>query len=81
MPRLREYLTIGICSSYGDGDFRVSCTVADLSYEEMSKLRQACCAAIGTMEQMWREEQMKKPENQQAVEARPVTTGDAVPPK
>ena len=60
MPRLREYVSIGICEGYGDGDFRVSASIADLSRDDMSKLRQAFCVAIGVMEDMWGAAQEKK---------------------
>jgi hypothetical protein len=63
MPRLREYVSVGICAGYGDGDYRVSMTVADLSIAEMNELRKAFIFAIAAAEQMWRDEQMKKPEN------------------
>ena len=64
MPKLREYVTIGICSGYGDGDFAVSGSVGDLSLRDMNELRQAACVAISVMERMWQDAQAKKPENQ-----------------
>ena len=64
MPRLIEYVSVGICSGYGDADYRVSSTVASLSPESMKELRLAMIYAIVCMEEMWRNEQMKKPENQ-----------------
>lgn len=64
MPRLREYVTIGICAGYGDGDYRVSSEVANLSREDMTELRLAFVYAINAAEEMWRNEQRKKPENQ-----------------
>lgn len=70
MPNLREYVTIGICGGYGDGDYRVSCSVAQLSLKEMQELRQAFCGALFTAEEMWRNERAKHPDNQ-ACEAGP----------
>lgn len=64
MPRLREYVTVGICAGYGDADYRVSCSVADLSREDMTELRKAFIFAIYAAEEMWRDAQAKKPENQ-----------------
>lgn len=64
MPKLREYVSIGICSGYGDGDFAVSLAIADLSIAEMNELRCAACVAISVMERTWREAQDKRVENQ-----------------
>jgi hypothetical protein len=64
MPRLIEYVTIGICSGYGDGDYRVSCSVEGLSVAQMKELRQAFCGALFTAEEMWRNARVKDPENQ-----------------
>ena len=75
MPNLREYVTVGICGGYGDGDYRVSCAVADLSAADMKELRAAFIGAIVAAEQMWRDAQMKKPENQ-AAQAEPRDIGD-----
>lgn len=66
MPSLREYVSIGICSGYGDGDYRVSCAVADLSREDMWELRLAFIYALYCAEDMWRREQEKKQVGQQA---------------
>jgi hypothetical protein len=63
MPRLREYVTIGICAGYGDGDYRVSSEVANLSRKDMTELRLAFVYAINAAEEMWRDEQ-RKTENQ-----------------
>jgi len=54
MPKLIEYVSIGICSGYGDGDFRVSMAVCDLSPADYNELRVACVTAIGVMENMRR---------------------------
>lgn len=73
MPNLREYVTIGICGGYGDGDYKVSCAVADLSPEDMQELRLAFCYALFAAEEMWRKERAKLPENQAKSASR---TGD-----
>lgn len=44
----------------GGFDFGVNCSVADLSYEQMTKLRAMTVVAIGSMEDMWRREQAAK---------------------
>ena len=54
MPKLIEYVSIGICSGYGDGDFRVSASVCDLSPADYNELRLAVIGAIGAMEGMRR---------------------------
>jgi len=54
MPKLIEYVSIGICSGYGDGDFRVSASVCDLSPADYNELRLAFMGAIGAMEGMRR---------------------------
>lgn len=60
MPSLREFVTIGICGGYGDGDFRVSCAVADLSVKEMQELRLAFVSALYCAEDMWRRAREEK---------------------
>ena len=60
MPRLIEYVKIGICSGYGDGDYQVSATVANLSVEDMQQLRLAFVYALFCAEEMWRKEQGKR---------------------
>lgn len=60
MPNLREYVTVGICGGYGDGDYRVSMAVADLSREEFTQLRLAMVYAIYAMEEIWRKEREKE---------------------
>ena len=56
-------LTIGF-DRYGRAEFGVSFTVLNLTHEQMKELRAMIPVAIGVMEQMWRDEQMRKPENQ-----------------
>lgn len=48
-----EYITVG--KYKGEWDFSVGSIVRDLSYEEMSELRQMIIVGIGTMEHMWRD--------------------------
>jgi hypothetical protein len=58
-----DLLTVGFDKN-GQADFGVRCAIVDLTYEQMKELRAMIPVAIGTMEQMWRDEQMRKPENQ-----------------
>jgi hypothetical protein len=58
-----DFLTVGLDKN-GQMDFGVRCSVAGLSYERMTQLRAMIVVAVGTMEDMWRREQMSKPENQ-----------------
>lgn len=60
MPRLIEYVSIGFCSGYGDGDYAISGKVADLSVDQMQELRAIAVCALYQMEDMWRRAQ--KPE-------------------
>ena len=55
-------ITVGFDKN-GDAEFGVRCAVLTLTLEQMNELRTMIPVAIGTMEQMWRDEQMKKPEN------------------
>jgi hypothetical protein len=64
MPRLIEYITVGICAGYGDGDFRVSMNVRSLSRESFKDLKLAMLSALRCAEDNWLDEQSKKPENQ-----------------
>lgn len=64
MPRLIEYISVGMCSGYGDGDFRVSMTVRNLSRQSFNELKLATLSALRCAEDNWLDEQSKKPENQ-----------------
>ena len=55
MPRLIEYLSVGICASYGDGDYKVSCAAADLSPDQVREIRQTIPVAIATLEKYLQE--------------------------
>lgn len=59
------YFSVGI-HKY-EMDFGVSGAVADLSYEEMRKLREMIVVGIGVCEQMWRSSQENKNAPQQAI--------------
>ena len=54
-----DFLKVGKDKN-GELDFGIRASVCDLTYEEMTKLRAMICAAIGTMEHMWRREQQRK---------------------
>jgi len=58
-------LTVGFDKN-GEAEFGVRATVFDLTHAQMKELRAVIPVAIGVMEQMWRDEQMRKPENQAA---------------
>lgn len=58
-----DILTIGFDKN-GEAEFGVRCTVCYLTYQQMKELRAMIPVAIGAMEQMWRDEQMKNPEHQ-----------------
>ena len=58
-----DILTVGFDKN-GEAEFGVRATVLGLSFDRMKELRAMIPVAIGTMEQMWHDEQMKKPENQ-----------------
>jgi hypothetical protein len=53
MPRLIEYISVGICSGYGDGDFRVSMDVRKLSKKSFDDMRLATLTALRVAEEHW----------------------------
>jgi len=59
MPRFIEYISIGICSGYGDGDFRVSMEVCKLSRKSFDELRLATLTALRVAEDHWRAAQIE----------------------
>ena len=72
MPRLIEYVSVGFCSSYGDGDWRISCAIEELTQERFNELRSTMCAAIGQMEDMRRRAiERKQAPKQQAKKDQP----------
>lgn len=60
-----DIFTVGFDKN-GEAEFSVRATVFDLTYEQMKELRAMIPVAIGQMERMWFDEQMRKPENQAA---------------
>ena len=54
MPRLNEYFSVGFCAGYGDGDYRVSMKVQDLSRKQFNELKLATLGALQCAEDMWR---------------------------
>ena len=59
----QEILTIGFDKN-GQSDFGVCMVVVDLSFEQMKEIRAMIPVAIGQMERIWYDAQMRKPENQ-----------------
>ena len=59
MPRLNELISVGFCSGYGDGDFRVSMDVCNLSQERFNELQLATLAALRCAEDNWRSAQVE----------------------
>lgn len=57
MPRLDEYISVGFCSGYMDGDYRVSMKVGELSCERFNELKLAMLSAIMVAEENWRRAQ------------------------
>jgi hypothetical protein len=68
MPRLIEYISVGMCAGYGDGDFRVSMSVRRLSRQGFNELKLAMLSALRCAEDHWLDEQRNKPENQAMTE-------------
>ena len=62
MPRLIEYMSVGICASYGDGDYKVSCAAADLTPAQVREIRQTIPVAIATLERYLQEATAKHQE-------------------
>ena len=57
MPKLDTYISVGFCSGYGDGDYRVSCAVEDMSRKQLDELMLAMFHAQRTAWDMWRRAQ------------------------
>ena len=49
----RELVTVGFDKN-GEFDFGITMSVSNLTFDEMQKLRQMVCVAIGQMEDIWR---------------------------
>ncbi len=57
MPKLKQYIGVGFCSGYGDGDFGVSASVSNLSRKEMDELKLTTLTALRVADDMWRSSQ------------------------
>ena len=53
MPKLNEYISVGFCSGYGDGDFRIGMSVGKLSREKMNELTVAMVHAQRMAWDIW----------------------------
>lgn len=60
MSEYKEYISIGFDLSYGDGDFRITSSISNLSVEKMNVLRAMIPVAIGEAERMFRSENEKR---------------------
>lgn len=76
MPKLNEYISVGFCSGYGDGDYRVSMAVRELSRERYNELRLAVLGALNCADRHWMEAQA---ESQKANSATDLGPGRLVP--
>ena len=63
-------LTVGFDKN-AEAEFGVNASVMDLSHKDMKELRAMIPVAIGQMERMWYDAQMRKPENQAGQERKP----------
>lgn len=66
MPRLTEYINVGFCSGYGDGDWRVSMKVESLSRNAMNELCVAMFHAQRNAWDIWAAAQVKEQAKQDA---------------
>lgn len=55
MPKLREYMAVGFCNSYGDADYSVACAAADLTPAQVQELRAIIPVAVATLEKYLQE--------------------------
>ena len=60
MPQLHELITVGFCKGYGDGDYRVSMAVRNLSRKEMQELTNTMFWATKTAWDSWLDAQPKE---------------------
>jgi hypothetical protein len=58
----KEILAVGFDKN-GEADFGVSMACVNLSFDQMKELRAMIPVAIGQLEELWKNAQMKKPEN------------------
>ena len=61
----KEILTVGFDKN-GEADFGVGMSVCELTFAQMKELRAMIPVAIGVLENIWRDAQMRKPENMAA---------------
>lgn len=54
MPKRIDYISVGFCSGYGDGDYRVSMAVRNLDRKRFDELRLAVLGALRCAEDHWR---------------------------
>ena len=55
MPKLIEYISVGFCSGYGDGDYRVSMDISQMDLKRYDELRLAMLNALNCADRIWRE--------------------------
>lgn len=60
MPSLNEYIAVGFCSGYGDGDYRVNMSVRDLSKNSFQELQLATLQALRCAEDQWRDAEAQR---------------------
>lgn len=60
MPRLIEYISVGTCAGYGDGDFRVSAAIRNMTKKQFDELKLTTLSALVCAEDMWRSGQAKQ---------------------
>lgn len=60
MPRLNEYICVGFCSGYQDGDYAVSGQVANLSRERFMELMATVQFASKAAIEMWLDAERKR---------------------
>ena len=60
MPKLDEYITVGFCTGYGDGDYRVSMKVRNLTKKQFDELKLATLSALRCAEDNWKSEKAQK---------------------
>lgn len=53
MPALIEYIKVGICAGYGDGDFSVSMSVQNLSRKQWEEVQLATLTALAVAREHW----------------------------
>ena len=55
MSKLIVYMSVGIDASYGDGEYSVACSAADLSPKDVQEIRAIIPVAIATLEKYLQE--------------------------